>query len=301
MQAVADEYKQAGVLDQLIIESKDADVQGQIQQIRDLMNKGVDAIIINPNSLTALNPVVKEAKDAGITVLAIDQEIDSPDVAANIGIDQKAWAQPTAEWLAKQMNGKGNIVIINGVAGHPANEARVVGYKEVFAKYPDIKILNEVNANWDEATGQQKMADLLASQPNIDGVWSQDGMAEGALRALIAANPKKWPVMVGEGRAGYLQLWQDAKKLNPNFGAFANVNQPGVGADGLRVAIGLLQGKKFKDGVLVGKHNNIYHVPVPFTVGPDNYDAEYAKVKDKPANYTLDGMLTQAQVDALFQ
>ncbi len=75
----------------------------------------------------------------------------------------------SADWLAKTLKGKGNVVAINGVAGHPANQMRVAGYKEVFAKYPGIKILNEVNANWDEAQGQQAMQNLLATYPNSMG------------------------------------------------------------------------------------------------------------------------------------
>ena len=300
MQDVNAELKAAGLTNDLVIESADVDVPGQIQQIRNLINKGVNAIIINPNDQQALNPVIKEATDAGIVVIAVDQEISAPG-AINVVIDQTEWARMSAKWLAEQLGGKGNVVVINGIAGHPANEARYNGVKEVFGQYPDIKVLNVVNANWDQATGQQKMADLLASQPNIDGVWTQDGMATGALRAVQAANPAKWPVMVGEARVEYLRLWDEVLKTKPDFFSFGVVNPPGVGASGLRVAVELLQGRQFVDGTLKGPYNNSLYVPIPGTVSKDNFADELAKYQDKPQSYTLDGILTDAEVKALFK
>jgi ribose transport system substrate-binding protein len=300
LQTINAEYKQAGLTTDLEIESADTDVQGQSQQIRNLINKGVNAIIINPNSQTGLNSVIKEAKDAGIIVIAIDQEISAPE-AINVVIDQTEWARISAKWLVDQLKGQGNVVIINGVAGHPANEARYNGVKEVFGANPGIKVLNVANANWDQATGQQTMSNLLASQPNIDGVWTQDGMALGVLQAIVAANPSKWPVVVGEARAGYMQLWKKTQDTKPNFTSIGVVNPPGIASSGLRVAIELLQGKKLKDGLLKGQFKNSLYVPIPGQVDQSNFQAEYDKIKDKPASYVLDGIIDQKTADSFFQ
>ena len=300
LEKVNAEYKAAGLTTDLVLESDDTDVQGQTQQIRNLINRDVDAIIINPNSQTALNGVIQEATDAGIVVIAIDQEISAPK-AVNVVIDQTEWARMSATWMAEQLGGKGNIVIINGIAGHPANEARYNGVKEVLAKYPDIKVLNVGNGNWDQATGQQVMSDLLASQPNIDAVWTQDGMAQGVLQAISTANPAKWPLVVGEARAGYMQLWSKVAETKPEFTSYGVINPPGVGASGLRVAVELLQGRKFKDGTLKGPYGNSLYVPIPGTVGKDNFTAELAKVKDLPASYVLDGQISESEAKAYFQ
>ena len=64
------------------------------------MAEGVNAIIINPNSPTAFDPVFAQAKDAGILVISTDAEVSSPD-AVYVGIDQKAWAANAAKWLAR--------------------------------------------------------------------------------------------------------------------------------------------------------------------------------------------------------
>lgn len=300
LQTVNAEYMKAGLTTELQIESADTDVNGQSQQIRNLINKGVDAIIINPNSQTALNNVIKEARDAGIVVIAIDQEISAPE-AVNVVIDQTEWARISARWLVEHLKGQGNVVVVNGIAGHPANEARYNGVKEVFAANPGIKVLNVANANWDQATGQQTMSNLLASQPNIDGVWTQDGMALGVLQAINAANPSKWPVVVGEARAGYMQLWNQVKSTRPDFTSIGVINPPGIAASGLRVALNLLQGKKLKDGALAGPFKNSLYVPIPGQVNESNFQAEYDKIKDQPASYVLDGIIDQQTADSFFQ
>ncbi|HMQ30342.1 MAG TPA: ABC transporter substrate-binding protein [Chloroflexaceae bacterium] len=300
LEAVNAEYMQAGLTEALVIESADTDVQGQTQQIRNLINRGVDAIIINPNSQTGLNSVIKEATDAGIVVIAIDQEISEPS-AINVVIDQTEWARMSAQWLVDTLGGEGDVVVINGIAGHPANEARYAGVQEVFEANPGINVLNVANANWDQATGQQVMANLLASQPNIDGVWTQDGMALGVLQALQAANPSAYPVVAGEARAGYMQLWDEVKEAHPEFQSFGVVNPPGVAASGLRVAVNLLQGRELRDGALTGPYGNSLYVPIPGTVSEENFEAELAKIEGQPASYVLDGIIDQTTADGFFQ
>src|SRR5690606_25161214 len=153
-QAAAEAWSERGVDVEVVVQSANVDVPGQIAHVRNFISQGVDAIIINPNSPTAFDPVFAQAKEAGILVIATDAEVSSPD-AIYVGIDQTAWGARGAEWLAETLDGNGKVVAINGVAGHPANEMRVAGYRSVFEKYPDIEVVNEVNANWDQAQGQQ--------------------------------------------------------------------------------------------------------------------------------------------------
>jgi ribose transport system substrate-binding protein len=299
LQEVNAELMAEGLTNELIIESADVDIQGQIQQIQNLINRGVDAIIINPNSQTGLNSIIEEAIDEGIVVIAVDQEV-SAQGAINVVIDQKEWAMISAEWLAEQLNGEGDVVLIEGFVGHPANEARMEGVEEVFANYPGINVVARDTGMWDQATGQQVMSDFLASIPNIDGVWTQDGMAEGALRAVLAADPAEWPVMVGEARAGYIQLANEVKQENPDFETIGVVNPPGVGASGLRIAVLLLQGRTLAQE-LEGPFGNSLYVPIPGVVTDENFDEAYAEVENLPASYTLDGMLTAEEAEAYFE
>jgi ribose transport system substrate-binding protein len=295
LEEVNQEFMDQGVTTGLIIESADVDVQGQIQQIQNLINRGVDAIIINPNDQTALNPIIEEATQQGIVVIAVDQEISAPG-AYNVVIDQTEWARISARWLAEALGGSGDVVLIEGFVGHPANEARMDGVEEVFADYPGINVVGRDTGSWDQATGQQVMSDFLASLPNIDGVWTQDGMALGVLRALVTANPAEWPLMAGEARAGFIKLWHEVREtVNPEFTTIGVVNPPGIGASGLRVAIEILQGGEVDPAQLSGPFGNSLYVPIPGQVTADNFDETYAEVQDLPDSYTLDGMITQQQ------
>ncbi|HEY7708621.1 MAG TPA: substrate-binding domain-containing protein, partial [Candidatus Entotheonella sp.] len=249
--AVNKEYMDQGLTTELVIESADTDVAGQIQQLQNLIAQDVDAILVNPGDVSGLNDTLQEALNAGIIVISVDQELDVPGVY-NVGIDQKEWAKTSAKWLADKLGGEGQIVQIEGFPGHPANVARMEGVAEVLAEYPNIEVLATETGRWDEATGQQVMSNFLASYPNLNGYWTQDGMAIGALQAVIAADPAQWPQGVGEGRCQYLKLWQEAKELNPEFDSIAVANHPGVSPTGLRIAVHMLQGEQVNESKLGG-------------------------------------------------
>jgi ribose transport system substrate-binding protein len=292
-EAAAKAWAAKGVTVKTDAQSATVDIPGQIAQVRNFINEGVDAILINPNSPSAFDPIIAQAKAKGILVIATDQEVTSKD-AFYVGIDQKGWAMKSSEWLAKTLNGKGNVVCIDGVAGHPANQARVSGYKAVFAKYPDIKILNEVNADWDEAKGQQAMQNLLGTYPSINGVWVQDGMAAGAWRAITDA--KRTDIAAtGEIRADFLKLWKEN-----HYNTGASVNPPGVMASALNVAVLKLQGHEFKDGVFAGQFGNAIYIPFPF-IDNSNFEQAYEQVKDKPGYISVTSVVTPEQAMVYFK
>ncbi len=288
---VAD-LKTQGIDITLAVESADVDVQGQIQQLQNLINRGVDAIIIDANDQNALNLTLEDAVDEGIVVIAVDQEVSAQGVY-NVAINQKAWAKESAQWLAETLDGKGNIILIEGVVGHPANEARMAGVAEVLAEYPDIQVVGRESGNWDQATAQQVTSDLFASVPDINAVWTQDGMAQGVWTAVRTANPSPFPIGTGEGHAGYIKLWKEILAEHPNFQSYAVCNPPGQGADGLRVAVELLMGKEIDDSKLGGDFSNTLYVPIPCRVTADNLDAMYEMYKDSPNTYVLDGTISQ--------
>lgn len=304
-----------GIDIELVIESEDTDAAGQEQQILNLINRGVDGIIVNPGDAEALRLTLEDAVAQGIPVISIDQEVDGEGVV-NVVIDQSEWARISARWLAEQLGGEGKIVLIEGFVGHPANTARMTGVEEVLADYPGIEVVGRETGSWDQATGQQVMSDFLASLPEIDGVWTQDGMAFGVLNALRTANPDVWPIASGEARADFIQAWGEVVEENPDFQTIGVVNPPGVASDGLRVLVNLLQGKMIDAEQLAGPYGNTLYVPLPLvivsqdfaytdmegneTVFEANFEDALAEASEMPSAYTLDGMLTQEEVDAFF-
>ena len=299
--AVNEEYKALGLTNDLVIESFDTDVAGQIEQIENLINAGVDAMLVNPGDAVALNQILEEAVEMGIMVFSVDQEIEAEGVI-NVGHDQYEWARISAEWFAENLQ-EGNVVQIEGFIGHPANVLRMSAVADVFAEYPGINVLASESGFWDEATGQQVMSDFLAAYPNLDGYWTQDGMAIGALEAVIAANPDPYPLGVGEGRVKFLQLWAEMLERDPDFKTIAVANAPGVNATALRIAIEMLAGRELDTSVLGGQYGTTIVIDIPIVVTPDNFAEvyeEYVASGAYPDSYLLDGIMTRDEVVAAF-
>lgn len=286
--------EELGITVNLVFENADVDVQGQIQQIQNLLNRGVDAIIINPNDQVALNLALEEAVDEGVVVIATDQEIGAEGVY-NVVIDQTEWGRQNARWLAEALGGEGDVVIIEGFVGHPANEDRMAGVEEVFAEYPGINVVARETGSWDQATGQRVASDMLASIPNIDGILTQDGMAQGILTALNAANPDPFPIMTGEAYAGYLRLWEETAAAHPGFESVAVVNPPGIASSALRVAIEILQGGEIDEANLTGPFGNSIYIDIPFVITADDLAERLVEYQDRPDSYAMDGIISQEE------
>jgi ribose transport system substrate-binding protein len=288
------EYEEEGLVDELIIENDDVDEAGQIEQIRNLVNAGVDAIIVNPNSPDALNAAFEEAEAEGVLIYAVDQAVTS-EAVTNVVIDQGEWAKISAEWLAEQVGDGGRIVGVNGIAGHPANEARWNGATEVFEE-AGVEVVTQANADWSQAEGQSVMQELLSQHgDDIDGVWAQDGVAEGVLRALLDEDRLDL-VTTGEARAGYLRLWEEHDDELDTIGV---VNPPGVGATALRVALEELQGGTIDESQLTD--GNTMLLPLPDSYTDEELDEALALVEDEPDGYSIDVILSEDEVLEYFE
>lgn len=294
IEQTAELFREAGCEMEVVVESADTDVPGQIQQIQNLLNRGVDAIIVNPGDVSGLNSVLEEAVEEGVVVIAVDQEIGAEGVI-NVVINQKEWAKISAQWVADKLGGEGRLILIEGFVGHPANEARMEGVAEVLAEYPGIEVVGRETGSWDQATGQQVASDFLASVPDIDAIWTQDGMAMGALTAVNTAELETKPIVSGEARAGYLTMWNETLAANPDFESIGVVNPPGVGASGLRVAMEILLGGTPDESQFAGPFGNSFYVPIPYVIDSEHFADFYAIYKDAPDSFTLDGMITQEQ------
>lgn len=289
------EYEAEGIVDELVVESADVDVNGQIQQIRNLIRSDVDAIIVNPNSPTALDQVFAEAADQGIKIVAIDQAVESEDVT-NVVIDQAEWASISAEWLAEEVGDGGEIVAVNGIDGHPANEDRWGGASAVFEE-AGVDVVASDFAEWDQSQGQTVTRDLLASNPGVDGVFVQDGMALGAFQALEAEGLEDEVAITGEARVGFMKKWAEMREDDPEYTSIGTPNPPSVSVSALHVVIRMLQGQEFAGDALDG---NSLFLPMPETVTDDNFDAQFDEVSDEPDAYAVDTALTPEEADGYF-
>jgi len=306
LQKQFDIYRERGWASKLIVQNAGPDVNTQIAQIRNLIASKVNLLLVNPNSATALTPVLTEAVNAGITVIVYDQPTAVPPGALNIYMNQVWWEAPLAEWLVKQLNGQGNIVYISGIADQPGNIARDQAAMTVLDKYPGIKLLTKANGNWDQAAAQQVMTDVIGSFPNIDGVLTQDGMTLGIIRAFEAAG-KTLPPITGETQVAFIKEWKKRKDAS-GFNTVGIENSPGAICTSLGIGLRLLQGKHLKSDILIDPNtgkpapgaNTIWTHP-SLQVDNSNIDQVYDEYKDWADSYYVNTWYTEAQIDALFQ
>jgi ribose transport system substrate-binding protein len=100
-----------------------------------------------------------------------------------------------AEWVASQLGGKGNVVVLEGIPGAASSEDRKKGAAKVFPKYSGIKIVSQQTAEYDRAKALHVMENILQAQPKIDAVYCfNDEMAMGAMSAVKAA--KRTGIMI---------------------------------------------------------------------------------------------------------
>jgi ribose transport system substrate-binding protein len=247
--AEAERLKADGVVSEYFITNSNDDINKQISDMQDLITKGVDAICITAASPSALAPVVEEATEAGIKVVSFDNDVDTEEKVAYIGIDEAEFGRLGAEWLVKELDGKGKIIVLNGIAGTSTDAARWGGAEKVFNEYPEIEILGSANAGWDYAEGKAAVESMLSAYPEIDGVWSQGGaMTQGAIDAFIAAGRQLVP-MTSEGNNGAIRSWIENK--DAGLTCIAPSNPTYTSAEALRVAVKALNGEEVESRVVM--------------------------------------------------
>jgi ribose transport system substrate-binding protein len=228
----------SGKVSKVILANRNGGPSEQIADLRNLISAGVNIIIVNPSDRKALDPVIKQATDRHIVVVAVDQAVDAPS-AYVVTNDQTAYGRLGAEALFKKLGGKGNVVEMRGIDGVPADADRHEGFTEALKKYPDIKVVASVFTGWSPDKGAQETKNLISSGKQIDGIWTS-GIDKAVVDAYKTANVKYVPV-VGADNNGFMGQEIDLKDALVGINV---TNPPAVGGAGLSLALDVLEGKK---------------------------------------------------------
>ena len=227
----------SGLVSKVVVANRNGGPSEQIADIRNLISAGANAIIINPSDRDALNPVIKQAADKGIVVVAVDQAVSAPE-AYVLTNDQVGYAKVGAKWLFDKLGGKGNVVEMRGIDGVPADADRHQGFTEVAKNYPDIKVTT-VFSGWALDKTAQETKDLLASGKEINGIWTS-GIDSTVVDSYKTAGKKFVPV-VGADNNGFIGQLINMKGDGVTGAAVSN--PPAVGGAGLGLALDVLQKK----------------------------------------------------------
>lgn len=202
--AIKEKYK--GKFSDYFYADANGNADKQVNDVEDLLTKKPDLLIVTPMGSAALVGVVEKAMDMGIPVVLGAANVKTDKYVSFVTRSNYEAGKAQAEWLAKKLNGKGNILMLSGIAGVSTAEDRLKAAKEVFAKYPDIKVLGHAYANWSPAEAKKTAATWVAQFPQVDGFWSDGGqMAMGVMQAFQEAG-KKIPPITGEPMNGFLRI-----------------------------------------------------------------------------------------------
>jgi ribose transport system substrate-binding protein len=254
--------KASGQVSELTVKHRNTDAAGQAADIRDLIAKGVNAIVFNPNDKSALDSALADAKNAGIKTVAVDAYVTNPDTY-NLYNNQVKYAELGAKWLFDQLKGTGTVWYMRGLAGHPADADRDTGFKNVLKSYPNIKVVPTEGqfTGWDPAKTTQLANEFISSgqYDKVDGIWTS-GMDSQVVSAIQAAK-KPYKPIVGADLGAFVTQLLDDTKFSGLKGA-AVTNTASVGGAGITLALKLLNGESVQADPNAGRPNTVLLDPV---------------------------------------
>ncbi len=216
----------------------------QITQLEAMGTKKMDAVVILATESAPITPAAQKLKDQGIFLVNVDRGFTTHFEDIFVAGDNKKFGTMSAEFMAKKLNGKGNILVLEGIPC-TVNTDRVEAFKAVFAKYPDLKILASQPGRWNQQTAQDAMQTMLTTYKQVDAIWAgDDDMALGAEKALKAAGRDKGIWMLGG--AGMKDIVKRVMENDPMFPA--NITYPpSMIAQGIQEAVNALSTNKKED------------------------------------------------------
>lgn len=172
-------------IDLTILSSND-DTEKQIADIKYLIDQKIDLLILTPNEVEPMTPIIEEVYDSGIPVILVDRKIDSDKYTAFIGADNYQIGREVGRYVVGLLNGKGNVAEIKGLTGSSSAIERHKGFYDIVKNYPEIKIVFEGDGEWLKTGGAIQMSKALDIPDSIDLVYLQnDRMAKGAYQEAL--------------------------------------------------------------------------------------------------------------------
>jgi ribose transport system permease protein len=174
---------------------RETDVERQHQIIENLIRQRVRAIVVAPSGAREVVPAVKKANEAHVPVLIVDSDIDRAAAQAAgastvtyIGSDNFEGGRIAGEAVARWLEGRGEVAVLEGIPGHESTDQRRRGFAEALAAHPGLRIVASQTASAERAQGFSVAQNILQAHPGLGAIFgANDEMALGALEAVAAA------------------------------------------------------------------------------------------------------------------
>jgi ribose transport system substrate-binding protein len=264
-------------ISKLIITDANDDAAKQVSDVQDILQRGVDLLIVSPATAQELDPIVSQAMTQGVPVVLVDRRVTSDNFVSFITASDQVLGRLYAQWIVEKLGGKGNVIMLPGLAGASPAEIRIAAAKQVFAEYPDIKIIDMQYTEWSPVKGKQVMAALLQKHGKaIDAVWSDSGLqASGALEAFVEAGWEDGtiPPITCADLNGCIKQAVQHKVPVLNFDY-----PPAMGGVAVQVALDVLAGKPVPKIYAVNSDISISKGDETTSVKADRWAEDYARL-----------------------
>jgi ribose transport system substrate-binding protein len=172
--------------------SQETSIEQQIEIVESLIQDAVDAIVIAPGDSVRLIPILKQAQDAGIVVINIDNRLDEAFSEEQglvgvpfISVDNEEAAYLSAKFISDQITTPTNVIILEGIRDALNAQQRHAGAIRAFEENPNITVVAEETANWKIEEGYEVTGELLTENPDVGAIFAaNDMMALGAIQYL---------------------------------------------------------------------------------------------------------------------
>ncbi|MGB5846489.1 MAG: ribose ABC transporter substrate-binding protein RbsB, partial [Anaerolineales bacterium] len=194
----AEEAAGTAEVELIVVDAQD-DPAKEATNIEDLIQQGVDAILVNPTDADAVVPSIQKANQANIPVFTIDRGANGGVVISHIASDNVAGGAAAGKFLCEAIGGEGKVVELEGIAGTSAARDRGNGFNTYMSsECSGVEIVARQTANFNRAEGLTVFENILQAEPQIDGTFAHnDEMILGAIEAAEAAGRAGEIVFVG--------------------------------------------------------------------------------------------------------
>ncbi|MBT2733630.1 ribose ABC transporter substrate-binding protein RbsB [Bacillus sp. ISL-7] len=201
----------------------------QVSDIEDLIQKGVNVLIVNPADSDAIKAAIESANNANIPVITVDRSANGGTVVSHIASDNVAGGQMAGDFILEKLGKKGKVVELEGIPGSSAARERGEGFHKAIDAVADIQVVAKQAADFDRAKGLTVMENILQGNKDIQAVFAHnDEMALGALQALDAAGMKDVIVVGFDATDDAVKAVHDGKMAATVAQKPAEIGQKGV-------------------------------------------------------------------------
>jgi len=185
-----------------------ADYAGQASRMRDVIHRGVDGIIFHTHNNSATAPLVKQAVQAGIAVVIVNQDLTAfpAPIHAVVGYRERKTDFKMGQYAVKLMNGNAKIGLIEGLPGYDSTE-RIGGFRDGISGHSGMDVVASQPGGWDVPGGNKTALDMLQAHPEINLIFAaNDFMAEGAYQAAKTLHRDDIAILGSDGDTNAFEL-----------------------------------------------------------------------------------------------